>query len=177
MGKRTKNRRPKALVSHMSLRPPYTRDEWLKMKVSDVARSRVFHDYFERCVAEVFRSPRRDTYVTRLVGMTHIDRLTEFEPQSFGKFLHEAGSQQLTTRKLESTLEAILDGVTGVRLNPVEQFEFLAFSGDFAEHTAGLIGVTDHLQELIGQVMTLALMSLILAVNAEFGCGPNDCHR
>jgi len=109
--------------------------------------------------------------------MTHIDRLTEFEPQSFGKFLHEAGSQQLTTRKLESTLEAILDGVTGVRLNPVEQFEFLAFSGDFAEHTAGLIGVTDHLQELIGQVMTLALMSLILAVNAEFGCGPNDCHR
>jgi hypothetical protein len=141
------------------------------IEVSDVVMSRAFHAYYERCVAEVFRSPRRDTYVAMLVGVTHAGRLTEFARRSFGRFLQEAEEQPLTKRKLEATLEAIVDGITSFRLSPVERFEFLAVVGGFAEHTAKLIGTTDRLKELTDAIMTLALMSLVLAVNAEFALG------
>ncbi len=160
-------RRPKPLA--LPLRPPFTRDEWRALKVSDIATSRAFHTYYERCVAEVFQSPRRDTYVAILVSVTHAGRLTEFAPESFGRFLEEAGNQRLTVRKLEATLEAIVDGVTDCKLSPFERMEFLTVAGGFAEHTAELIGTSDHLDELIGATTTLALMSLVLAVNAEFG--------
>ena len=40
-----------------------------------------------------------------------------------------------------------------------------------AEHTGKLIGTTDRLKELTDAIMTVALMSLVLAVNAEFGLG------
>jgi hypothetical protein len=163
-------RRPNPLA--LSLRPPFTKDEWHTLKVSDVVASRVFHDYYERCVAQVFQSPRRDTYVTMLVSVTHAGRLTEFAPRSFGRFLEEAENQPLTTRKLENTLEAIVGGITSLRLSPVEQFEFLAVVGGFTEHTAKLIGTTDRLKELTDAIMTLALMSLVLAVNAVFGLDP-----
>ena len=74
--KKNRRRRPKPLA--LPLRPPFTRDEWRALKVSDIATSQAFHAYYERCVAEVFQSPRRDTYLAILVSVTHAGRLTEF---------------------------------------------------------------------------------------------------
>jgi len=175
MGKQKKNRHQlEAIVERLSLRPPYTKDEWHEKRVADVTTDSSFHDYFARCIDEIARSGRNRAYATRLIGISHVGRVTEFAPRSFSRFLEEAGNQRLTVRKLECTLEAILGGVTDWKLNPVEQFEFLAFTGEFAEHAAKHVGTTDHLKELTGQIMTLALMSLILAINAEYRRGPNN---
>ena len=106
----------------------------------------------------------------------HFGRLPDFAPRSFGKFLAEAEQQTLSLPKLEIALEAILGAVAErqIPLGLVAQFEFLATVGDFANHTAALVGTTEHLTELTGMVMTAAMMSLAVAINAELGCLLNN---
>ncbi len=93
-----------------------------------------------------------------------------------GKFLAEAEQQTLSLPKLEIALEAILGAVAErqIPLGLVAQFEFLATVGDFANYTAALVGTTEHLKELTEMVMTAAMMSLVVAINVELGCLPNN---
>ena len=165
-----KKRRPKPTLDRLPIRPPFTRDEWKKMTVSDVAASRVFLEYFGNCLLEAARSDRAKVYLTVLTGTMHVGRLPDFAPRSFGKFLAEAEQQTLSLPKLEIALEAILGAVAErqIPLGLVGQFEFLATVGDFADHTAALVGTTAHLTELTGLVMTAAMMSLAVAINAEY---------
>ena len=134
-----KKRRPKPIVGRLPIRPPFTKDEWSKMTVSDVAASRVFLDYFGNCLTEAARSDRAKVYLTMLTGIMHFGRLPDFAPRSLGKFLAEAEQQTLSLPKLEIALEAILGAVAErqIPLGLVGQFEFLATVGDFADHTAG----------------------------------------
>ena len=167
---RRKKRRPKPILGRLPIRPPFTRAEWKKMTVSDVAASRVFLDYFGNCLTEAARSDCAKVYLTVLTGTMHFGRLPDFAPRSFGKFLAEAEQQTLSLPKLEIALEAILGAVAErqIPLGLVGQFEFLATVGDFADHTAALVGTTAHLTELTGLVMTAAMMSLAVAINAEY---------
>jgi hypothetical protein len=172
----SKKRRPKPILDRLPIRPPFTKAEWHKMTVSDVAASRAFLEYFGNCLTEAVRSDRAKVYLTLLTGIMHFGRLPDFAPRSIGRFLAEAEQQTLSLPKLEIALEAILAAVAErqIPLGLVAQFEFLATIGDFVNHTAERVGTTDHLTELTEMVMTAAMMSLAVAINAELGCLLNN---
>ncbi len=96
---RRKKCRPKPIVGRLPIRPPFTKDEWRKMTVSDVAASRVFLAYFGNCLTEAARSDRAQVYLTALTGIMHFSRLPDFAPRSFGKFLAEAEQQTFSEQK------------------------------------------------------------------------------
>jgi hypothetical protein len=106
-----KKHRPKPILDRLPIRPPFTKAEWKKMTVSDVAASRVFLEYFGNCLTEAARSDRARVYLTVLTATMHFGRLPDFAPRSIGKFLAEAERQTLSLPKLENALEAILGAV------------------------------------------------------------------
>jgi hypothetical protein len=172
MGKRRRpNRHPtKAIVDRLSIRPPFAKDEWARSRLSSVLENPVYLDYFEQCRLEIARSGRGEVYMARLAGFAHIGRLPEFAPRSYDKFFQEAKDQHVSIPKMEMALDTILNGIAQghVRLNPVEQFEFMSFVGDFASCLAEHFGTTDRLEWLIMQARGVTLASFVLAVNAEF---------
>ena len=171
MGKR---KRPRALVDRLPIRPPFTKEEWGNTRLSQVLYDPKCLDYFERCRKEIGRSGRAEVYTSRLAGIAHIGRLIEFSPRSYDKFQEEADAQPISLPKLEMALDIILEGVAKKRiaLNPVEQFEFLSFTGEFLNCLADQYGGTDSLRALTKQALGAALLSFIVAVNEELGCGP-----
>ena len=144
------------------------------MRVSDLNHNPIFLDYFDRCFKEVIQSGRVETYLTRLAGIMHVGRLDEFSPRSYDRFFEEAEQQRVSVSKLEMALDLILEGLAKQHfvLNPVEQFEFLAFAGDFANRVAEDFGTTDRLQLLTQHAISTAVVSLIFAIKAELDCGP-----
>ena len=172
--KKRKRKRPAPLADRLPLRPPFSKDEWGKGHLSDVAENPIFLGYFEQCLTEVLRSPRIKVYMSRLAGIMHAGRLVEFAPRSYDKFFEEAESQPVSVPKLEIALDTILEGLANqlIRMNPVEQFEFLAFSADFGRSIGEHFGMTERLQMLTQHVTSTALISFIIAVNEELGVGP-----
>jgi hypothetical protein len=166
-------RRPTPLVDRLPLRPPFTKDEWGKGHLLGLAENPIFLDYFERCLTEVVRSPRIKVYMSRLVGIMHAGRLVEFAPRSYGKFFEEAENQPVSVPKLEMALDTILEGLANqlIRMNPVEQFEFLAFIADFGRSVGEHFGMTERMQTLTRHATSTALLSFIVAVNQELGIG------
>ena len=172
MGKR-KRRRPKAIVDRLPIRPPFARDEWGKMHVSDLKNNPTFVDYYERCFKEVLRSGRVETYLTRLAGMMHVGRLEEFSPRSYDKFFEEAEQQRVSVPNLEMALDLLLQGLAEqqIVLNHVEQFEFLSFAGDFANRVGEDFGMTERLRLLAENATAAGIMSLVVAINDELRSG------
>jgi len=174
MGKR-KRQRPRAVIDRLPIRPPFAKEEWGKMRLSQVLDEPKCLDYFERCRKEIGRSGRGEVYASRLAAIAHIGRLVEFSPRSYDKFQEEADAQPISLPKLEMALDIILEAVAKKRivLNLVEQFEFLSFAGEFLNYLADQHGGgTDSLRALTSQALAGALASFVAAVNEELGCGP-----
>jgi hypothetical protein len=176
MGKRKKNNpdnnqmKAAPLVDRLPFRPPFTKEEWGHKSLSDVVANPVFFDYLEKCLKEAVRV-RGHFYVRMLAGIAHMGRISEFNPQSYDKFLEEACEQHFTVAQLKNALEIILNtsGPEDILPNSAAAFEFLTFISDFVNAFAEHMGAGGELKSLTEKVRMMGLLAFANAVNAEFG--------
>lgn len=159
------------LVDRLPLPPPFTKDEWEKLHLRDIAQNPVCADYLERSIRAVMSSPRAPIYLDVLAMAGHIGRLPEFTEESFGQFLEEAHQQRFSESQLARMLELILQssGPKQVLPTAAAAFEFLAFTVEIVQTCVDQAGTGAGLIEMLEKVRVMVLLAFGSAVNVELG--------
>jgi len=161
-------------VERLPFPPPFTREAWEKCHMRDIVDEPEYFGYFQKCLSEVIRSGRSETYLNMFLMMTHCG-----EPPArdwdYDELLREATAREFTVEELEDALASVVlsCGPKGAIPNAAAAFEFLGFVGDFMANYAEHQGVQEQLEDPLQKVNGLALLAFGVAVNAEFGIREN----
>ena len=157
-------------VERLPFPPPFAKETWGRLHLSDIINNPECFEYFQRCLAEVSRSDRARVYLNMFLLMAHCEEPPNVE-RDFEWLLGEALDRSFSVEELENALESIAQscGPKGAFPNAAAAFEFLGVVGDFMTSYADHQGLQDRLAESIQKVNALALLAFGVAVNTELG--------
>ncbi len=168
------DRRNTKFVDRLPFPPPFAREEWSGWDMADVVEDAECLGYLERCLAEINRSGRAQTYLNMFRMMAHLggpsDEATDYETA-----LKESLEREFSVDKLSHALESLYLTCKPKSAMPcaAAAFEVLGFIGDFMNNYAEQSGIADELSEVLERINATALLAFIAAVNAELGIQPD----
>ncbi len=168
--KQTLRQTPARLVERLPFPPPFTPEKWGQWRLGDIIEEPECVDYFQRCLADVARSGRADTYLSMFSMMAHCDSTSPKELYR-EDLLEVATSRLFSAEELNRALEsiAISFGPKGAMPNAAAAFEFLGFVGDFLNSYGEHTDIQDQLNDSLVKINGLAMLAFVAAVNAELG--------
>ncbi|MCL5999208.1 MAG: SEC-C domain-containing protein [Chloroflexi bacterium] len=168
--KQTSRQLPSQLVERLPFPPPFTKEVWGQRHLRDIIEEPEYFDYFQRCLTEVVRSGRADTYLNMFLMMAHCDSTSRKELYR-EDLLEVATNRHFSAEELKRALEsvAISFGPKGAMPNAAAAFEFLAFIGDSINSYAEHLGIQDQLNDSLVKINSFAMLAFVAAVNVELG--------
>jgi len=160
-----------SLVDRLPFPPPFDKDSWGRIPLSEFMENPSSRDYFLKCEREITSSGRAHRYVEMLAMIAHMGRIDEFDEGSLGKFREEALNQHFTVEQLRRALKVILRHSAPGELfpNAVAAFEFTAFAQSFVGAFAQSQGQADLVGDVTDRLRVIVITSFVSAVNSELG--------
>jgi hypothetical protein len=165
-------------VKRLPIAPPFSREEWSTWQLSSIINEPTCFEYFQRCLTEIGRSGRGETYFNMLCVTAAIGDSPR-EGIDYEAVLRSCRDRKFSADELDYALESLLATCQPKTTLPsaAAAFEMMGFIGSFMTEYAEEAGMEEELSDVLGRINALALMAFAAAVNAELQIQPDAWKR